>query len=564
MAPRFGGGAGAARGAAAASHDIPASHQRPGLAGHGSTDVAQQLQQLNITPLARYPGSSASSHAVPLAAGAGPAGAAAPASPLDLLPAAPLALDVTPLMAGLAARPPAAAAASTAEARGQASAAGVLADLPAAGPLNVSPLSTSNSPAGGGRRGSPAELCISPLPGMRSEAAGPAQQRSPLGERSTNSSGRGGSFASSLAAAQPHMLPALAPPLPQAGDEEPAAALNGSPSFAENLPLPSPVAPAPGGSKQQQERSRSGAAQEPGLAGVHKIKAAPTGAVVATPPAALTPAASGGFQQWSIGAVPSVEAQPQQGGQGTAAAAATPTAALPAVASGMPSSAEFSFAAAQRSAEELGASGAAWTDAVAGLCEAGPAAAAGAGGPLSAPDVGPSSEAAALRDNLLAMHLDMLTQFQVSMCGCGWVGGWMGSGILRSRSPCVCVACQECGWAGWDGWQAGILMPACIKDSATQWGRAGSCAAHLFAHWHAQHADSGDLHQPPVAPFNPRLPPWPPCLSCTPSALQAQQECMGQLVGQVLEQNQVLSDEVAALRRQLATLTSRRDEFLWL
>ena len=39
---------------------------------------------------------------------------------------------------------------------------------------------------------------------------------------------------------------------------------------------------------------------------------------------------------------------------------------------------------------------------------------------------------------------------------------------------------------------------------------------------------------------------------------------MGQLVGQVLEQNQALAAEVAALRKQLGALTGRRNEFLWL
>ena len=39
---------------------------------------------------------------------------------------------------------------------------------------------------------------------------------------------------------------------------------------------------------------------------------------------------------------------------------------------------------------------------------------------------------------------------------------------------------------------------------------------------------------------------------------------MGQLVGQVLERNEALAGEVAALRQQLAALTGRRAEFLWL
>jgi hypothetical protein len=39
---------------------------------------------------------------------------------------------------------------------------------------------------------------------------------------------------------------------------------------------------------------------------------------------------------------------------------------------------------------------------------------------------------------------------------------------------------------------------------------------------------------------------------------------MGKLVGQVLQRNEMLGGEVAALRRQLAALTTRRDDFLWL
>ena len=39
---------------------------------------------------------------------------------------------------------------------------------------------------------------------------------------------------------------------------------------------------------------------------------------------------------------------------------------------------------------------------------------------------------------------------------------------------------------------------------------------------------------------------------------------MGQLVSQVLERNEALSAEVAALRKQLTQLTGRRDQFLWL
>lgn len=39
---------------------------------------------------------------------------------------------------------------------------------------------------------------------------------------------------------------------------------------------------------------------------------------------------------------------------------------------------------------------------------------------------------------------------------------------------------------------------------------------------------------------------------------------MGELVGRVLERNEALSSEVAALRHQLAAITTRRDDFLWL
>ncbi len=47
-------------------------------------------------------------------------------------------------------------------------------------------------------------------------------------------------------------------------------------------------------------------------------------------------------------------------------------------------------------------------------------------------------------------------------------------------------------------------------------------------------------------------------------SLQAQQQHMGALVAQVLERNDALAAEVAQLRKQLATLTGRRNEFLWL
>jgi hypothetical protein len=39
---------------------------------------------------------------------------------------------------------------------------------------------------------------------------------------------------------------------------------------------------------------------------------------------------------------------------------------------------------------------------------------------------------------------------------------------------------------------------------------------------------------------------------------------MGQLVSQLMQRNDDLTGEVAALRKQLATLTHRRDTFLWL
>lgn len=39
---------------------------------------------------------------------------------------------------------------------------------------------------------------------------------------------------------------------------------------------------------------------------------------------------------------------------------------------------------------------------------------------------------------------------------------------------------------------------------------------------------------------------------------------MGELVGRVLERSEALGSEVAALRRQLAALATRRDDFLWL
>lgn len=73
---------------------------------------------------------------------------------------------------------------------------------------------------------------------------------------------------------------------------------------------------------------------------------------------------------------------------------------------------------------------------------------------------------------------------------------------------------------------------------------------------------------PPAAAFQAATCRPPTCAPASPPRppprLQAQQAATGELVGQLMEQNRELGGEVAALRKQLAALTTRRDAFLWL
>ncbi len=121
----------------------------------------------------------------------------------------------------------------------------------------------------------------------------------------------------------------------------------------------------------------------------------------------LSPMGSGGVGSWHIGAVAG------EAVVGGAAAAAPPTSAalVPSPAHGKtlvaaPASDPWSFTAAERSFQQLSSGpGAAWAtgDDVLAVQQA----AAGAVPP------------AGLRDDILALHLDMLTQFQVRRCDGG-------------------------------------------------------------------------------------------------------------------------------------------------
>lgn len=420
------------------------------------------MQQLNITPLDRGT----------LAA----AGAAQrqqqpeqqqPLSPLERVAVAPVDFGITPLVAAPPARHPTAAAAAAGTAPRP------FAPPP---PLNITPLGDAGA-------GSRAQLCISPLPGMEASpvsASASPRQRSVLGER-TNSG------QSSVAPGRHGLLPQLSSPLPAEPEAERPPAVHASPSFVENLPLPLP-SPGPARHRLQQppqHGSGSGTCNGASLAD-HKIKSA--AAEMASAEVELSLVASGALGcQWSI----------------SAAAGASPAAdqAMPDAAPQQPSGSqpggssplEFSFAAAQCSREQL-SSGGAW----------GGAAAAAAEGRASTAGLPPG-----LRDDILALHFDMLNQFQV----------------------CIGGRCRR----------------ALVGQAACCWLRAAPhCCVLLPAH----PAPRPDPYAPPI------LTPCP-----TP---QAQQACMGQLVSQVLERNEALGAEVAALRKQLATLTGRRNEFLWL
>ena len=392
MAARHSRGGGGA--AAAAGEVTPVQQQPQQEAVHA---VGQGMQQLAITPL----GGSL--------AGGAHGGSPQPQhhqrqhmSPLEQLAAAapPAGLNITPLAAPPAARQQAA------------SGAGAGAGRPPPPPLAVSPL-------GGLPSDRPAPLAISPLPGMRAApaAASPLrqqqrqqqqQQRSVLGERTNSPCGVAGH----------DMLPALPSPLPAA----PEPPLQASPSFAENLPLPSPGTsprseaaakqqPAAHAARDAEQQHAAGGAG--GLAG-HKIKAASAAVAQASP------AGSGSMAQWSIGAVPAdAEAAPPAGWaadhhqQPAAAAAAADT---------RYGQYEFSFAAAQRSYEALS-----------GGAGVGPVAGGGSGAQSAVPPAG-------LRDDIWAMHLDMITQFQVGVCCGGRGGGVCSAGSHAGSAPLLWFA----------------------------------------------------------------------------------------------------------------------------
>ncbi|PRW34049.1 transducin family [Chlorella sorokiniana] len=383
----------AQRGAAAAVEVTPLQ-QQPLRGTDAAADVAQRLQRLGVTPLGGSTPAAAAGQQRQQAEQQQPGAL----TPLERLAAAPVDLNITPLVAPPAGRQAGAAAAAASARR------------PAPPPLDVTPL--AGGAAAADRR---SQLCISPLPGMAPEAqpAGSVspQGRSILAER-TNS-GRASPGAVPLTSGRRGMLPRLASPLPVAPEAE-QPQLNGSPSFAENQPLPSPAV------GRQAQYGGSTAAEG-------KLKAA--SAAGAEAQVALTPVGSGAL--WTIPSAPADAEMADAAPSGARSAEELVSHPL-----------EFSFAAAQRSLEQL-SNGAAW------------------GGAASCAPVAAVAEAAAglppgLRDDILALHWDMLQQFQ------------------------------------------------------------------------------------------------------------AQQACMGQLVSQVLERNEALSAEVSALRKQLAQLTGRREQFLWL
>lgn len=459
----------AQRSAAAAAEVTPLQQQQL-RGGDAAADVAQRLQRLGVTPMGG--GTPAA------AARQQPEQQQAALTPLERLAAAPVDLNITPLVA-----PPAGRQAGTAAA----AASGRRLAAAAPSPLDVTPL------AGGAAADRRSQLCISPLPGMAAEPqpAGSAspQGRSVLAER-TNS-GRASPGAVPLTSGRRgQLLPRLASPLPAAPEAE-QPPLSGSPALAENQPLPSPAAA--GG---QHHRSASTAAED-------KLKAA--SAASAEAQVALT-AGSGAL--WTIPSAPADTEMADAAPSRDRAAAGLASHPL-----------EFSFAAAQRSLEQL-SSGAAW----------------GGGGGSSAP-VAAMAEAAAglppgLRDDILALHWDMLQQFQV---------GWL----------CVRLGGAVCCW----------LPPvACLPALPLLWHAACCCLpTHAYACCFPSAAS------PALLPTRGATLPQPILPALAPSLVpQAQQACMGQLVSQVLERNEALSAEVSALRKQLSQLAGRRDQFLWL
>ncbi len=343
--------------AAAAAAEVTPMQQQPRRGAEAAADVAQRLQRLGVTPLGG---------GTPVAATGQQRQQleqqqqAAPVTPLERLAAAPVDLNITPLVAPPAGRQ-IGAAVPPASGRWPAPAAPL--------PLDVTLL--AGGAAGADRR---SLLCVSPLPGMAAEPqpAGSAspQGRSVLAER-TNS-GRASPGAVPLTSGRRGLLPRLASPLPaDPGAEQPP--LQCSPSFAENQPLPSPAA--------------GGQQYSGGVAAEEKLKAASAAGVQAH--VALTPAGSGA--QWTIPTAPADAEMAEAAPSSTRPAAELVSHPL-----------EFSFAAAQRSLEQL-SSGAAW----------------GSGGGSAAPVAGVAETAAGLplglRDDILALHWDMLQQFQVGM-----------------------------------------------------------------------------------------------------------------------------------------------------
>lgn len=390
--------------AAPTAGEITPMQQQPLRGAEAAADVAQRLQRLGVTPM----GGSTPVAAAGQRQQAEQQQQPGALTPLERLAAAPVDLNITPLVAPPAGRQLAPAAAAVSGRRQAA------APPP---PLDITPL--AGGAAAADRR---SQLCISPLPGMEPEpqqvgSASP-KGRSVLAER-TNS-GRPSPGAVPLTSGRRGMLPSLASPLPvEPGMEQPP--LHGSPSFAENQPLPSPAA---------------GGQQQPGgVAAGEKVKAAGAEAQ-----AALTPAGSG--VQWTIPTAPADAEMAEAAPSGGRAAAGLASHTL-----------EFSFAAAQRSLDQL-SSGAAW----------------GGGSAGSAPGAGIAEAAAGLppglRDDILALHWDMLQQFQVG--GAGRVQGKWAFGVcIRLASELGASTCR--GGVASSGEDP--VMPAALQLSKMQPGR---------------------------------------------------------------------------------------------
>jgi hypothetical protein len=420
--------------------------------------VERSLRRLGVTPLA---GGRVAASEPGAAEGVGSTPPPPPPpSPLDvpLAAAAPPGLAITPLAVPGLAR--------------LAAAGGLAGRHPLPPRLDVTPPVQAGPPAAA------PQLAISPLPaGLRLPAAAagnpaspkqpqPQPQRSVLGERTNGSDAALGSPGSGQGTG---MLPPLPPPLPTAAAEE-AEVWRGqqaSPSFAGNAPLPA-VQRARASPRPRQPSAEDSAAGS-GVGDGGKPKAG--GPQVA----ALSPAGSG-VGAWRISAVPGEQAAADE----RAAAVPpppSPAALLPSAARGKelaaaPSSTELSFVAAERSFQQLsGGPGAAWTRGD----DARAVAAAGA--------VPPSG----LRDDILALHLDMLTQFQVG----------------RGRGPAGPAGHAEV---------TGCMGACSMRAAAWQAGRAGCahCRYHLICPIAIPHLLF-------LLAFTRRHAPTPPALPLAPS-----------------------------------------------